>query len=567
MSLEIINCGYAKNNTGEEYIKNKLSKLYQESYAVLYIQPKLMNNIADFILIDPERGISILEVKDWDSNYIANLNPLDITNFEGIKRTNPSHQLLVYFNILNSLLSSCRNLYDSFGKFKINVTTKVCMTNLTKNEIESKYSSFFCIYPVEYLGKDELRNLTISEIFNNRYSSINDIELKNIRGILFPEIKIMDSMPLKKNNNLDNIIKVLDFEQERFAKRIIDGHYMITGVPGSGKTVIMLSRALFLLKQNPNWKILIMTYTKSLVSKLRNRLVSLQNELRYWGLNLNNIEIINFHKFAMKLAKNPDYPKTQEFWEYKLAEIALEEATPYYDAVLIDEYQDFDESWLKLSLAICKKYNDKENFFLAGDRLQSLYFRKDISWKSLGINIQGRSKLLKLSYRTGKQHIKTALKFLQNDPKLSNEISLFYEGASDIQTQEYGESINFLTEGISSIISKISELLSLGYKPSDILVLCPKLYQAQHIYENLGNLALNSMCGKEIIDNKLTLTTYHSAKGLESKICILAYFDTIQDRKLAYVGMTRASEHLYIHASDFDSCNFANEVRNLVEKL
>lgn len=567
MSLEIINCGYAKNNTGEEYIKNKLSKLYQDSDAILYIQPKLINNIADFILIDPNRGIAILEVKDWNTDYIASINPLEITNFEGIKRTNPSHQLMVYFNLLNSLLLSCRNLYDSFGKFKINVTTKVCMVNLSKSDIINRYSSFFCSYPVEYLGKDELRTLTIDEIFNNKYSSISDMELKNIRGILFPEIKLMDTIPSKKNDNIDKIIKVLDLEQEKFAKRIIDGHYMVTGVPGSGKTVIMLSRALFLLKQNPNWKILIMTYTKSLASKLRNRLIPLQNELNYWGLNSNNIEIINFHKLALKIAKNPSCPKTQEFWEHKLAEIALEEATPYYDAVLIDEYQDFDESWLKLSLAICKKHNNKENLFLAGDRLQSIYSRKDISWKSLGINIQGRSKLLKLSYRTGKKHINIALKFLENDPRLSNEISLFYEGTSDIKTQEYGESINFLTEGISSIISKIKELLSLGYNPSDILVLCPKLFQAQHIYENLGNLALKAKWGKEITDDKLILTTYHSAKGLESKICILAYFDIIQDRKLAYVGMTRASEHLYIHASDFDSHNFANEIKNLAEKM
>lgn len=565
MSLEIINCGYTRNNTGEEYIKNKLSKLYQNSHAILYIQPKLLNNIADFILIDPARGIAILEVKDWDTNYIADINPLHITNFEGIKYSNPSHQLMIYFNLLKSLLLSCKSLYNSFGKFKINVTTKVCMTNLSKTEIKNNYSSFFCSYPIEYLGREELRNLTINEIFNNNFSTISDIELRNIRGVLFPEIKLINPIPIKKNNEIDKMIKVLDLEQEKFAKRIIDGHYMITGVPGSGKTVIMLSRALFLLKQNPNWKILIMTYTKSLASKLRNKLVILQEELNYWGLNSKNIEIINFHKFAMRLIKNQNHSKTKEFWEYELAELALKEAIPYYDAVLIDEYQDFDESWLKLSLAVCKKYNNKENLFLAGDRLQSIYSRKDISWKSLGINIQGRSKLLKLSYRTGKQHINIALEFLQNDPKLSNEISLFYEGVSDIKTQEHGENINFLNEDISSIINKIKELISLGYNPSDILILCPKLFQAQYIYSNLGNLALNSECGKEITGNKLILTTYHSAKGLESKICILTYFDTIQDRKLAYVGMTRASEHLYIHASDFDSHNFANEIKTLVE--
>ncbi|MGR6010886.1 hypothetical protein ACT7CV_03210 [Bacillus paranthracis] len=74
----------------------------------------------------------------------------------------------------------------------------------------------------------------------------------------------------------------------------------------------------------------------------------------------------------------------------------------------MDEYQDFLDDWIRLCVKSCKEHtyvnNQKEtvtgiNLFLAGDRLQSIYNNSDHSWKSLGIDMRGRSSLLKKSYR------------------------------------------------------------------------------------------------------------------------------------------------------------------------
>jgi hypothetical protein len=46
----------------------------------------------------------------------------------------------------------------------------------------------------------------------------------------------------------------------------------------------------------------------------------------------------------------------------------------------------------------------------------------------------------------------------------------------------------------------------------------------------------------------MTITTYHSSKGLECKVCILLNVDNLCDKKLLYVGMTRASKKLCIHS-------------------
>ena len=159
-----------------------------------------------------------------------------------------------------------------------------------------------------------------------------------------------------------------------------------------------------------------------------------------------------------------------------------------------------------------------------------------------------------------------ALQFLKNDYKLEKEVNAFYEGTEDIQGQDYGEDIIFIKGEYKSISEVIQNLLYSGYKYEDILVLCKERYKINSIYESLPDkIKINCSIDNKISDKTIIITTYHSSKGLESKICILVDFDRLEEKKLAYVGMTRASEHLYIHANDYDSVNFATEVRDIAE--
>jgi superfamily I DNA and RNA helicase len=52
--------------------------------------------------------------------------------------------------------------------------------------------------------------------------------------------------------------------QENLAKQLGDKHRLIRGVAGSGKTLILASRAKLLSNENPDWKILILCYNISL---------------------------------------------------------------------------------------------------------------------------------------------------------------------------------------------------------------------------------------------------------------------------------------------------------------
>lgn len=339
----------------------------------------------------------------------------------------------------------------------------------------------------------------------------------------------------------------------------------------SGKTVILIARAIYLMQKNPEWKILIVTYNKSLTAKIKNKVDRLFEESFFFNKDINplNLEIVHFHKLALDNA-TIRVPKgaNSDFWENTLPNNALENATPQYNLVLIDEYQDFYDNWIKCCIKMIIKNDDESvNLFLAGDRLQSIYNPNENNWKqNIGLSMSGRSKLLKSSYRSVTSHLELALKFLKVDDKLKKEVEKFYNGADDIFSKNtHNSKVNFL-EGSYVEITEIIESLILQkeYEYKDIMVLGTYWNEMNDFFNQLPKkMKINSKVGKDVMEDKLTITTYHSSKGLENKICFLLHIDKILNRKLIYVGMTRASEHLYIHSKKFNEDNFAKELKSL----
>ena len=228
---------------------------------------------------------------------------------------------------------------------------------------------------------------------------------------------------------------------------------------------------------------------------------------------------------------------------------------PTYDAILIDEYQDFKDHWIQLCLKVCKKHEhngvETENLFLAGDRLQSIYNSKGHSWKSIGVNIVGRSKLLKTSYRSGSDHINLALDYLMDDEKLRKEIEKFYEGRDGVSCiSDIDNSIDFVRGNMESVNGYLKDLFaSENYSPEDVVVLLSSSDNIEAFYRYLDDeLRPISFSGNYLQSDKMNITTYHRSKGLEYKACVLLDVDSVKSKKVLYVGMTRASEKLCIHS-------------------
>ncbi len=558
-------------NKSERYILNKLKQLYmlESSISYLYLEPKIKNLTPDFILIDPIRGVMIIEIKAWSLDYFDTINQKEVKTTTGQNLENPAYKARRYFNTLQKIFYSTRVLIDKENHLKFRLHSIVIFTELKKSEaIENNIDSFFDYYPIRVLYKDELIKLELDKLFDNNIESIEFSLVDAIRSSIFPEIKIS-----KDKKSIDERILALDIEQERFAKSLPLGHYMITGIPGSGKTVALISRAIYLSKLFPNWNILILTYNKSLKSQLIYKIEAIKNSLDILDISICNIEVATFHQKAMQLSNlSPkNYRDNQEeFWRDILPNDALNYAEPIYDAILIDEYQDFYKNWFELVLKLLKEYRDNsgkvfKNIFLAGDRLQSLYNPKELNWKKdIGLDMRGRSKLLSISYRVTKEHIELGLSILRNDKRYKEEVTKFYEEGKDILLKNLtNNSIEILQSNDFGIVQKLQELF-LQYSYNEILLLAPTWSRVNSIKKALPiNIQHNIISSKDIVQNKANFTTYYSAKGIEAKVAIVIDIDKITDRKLFYVASTRAYSKLILHGENIRNSIIGEEIYNL----
>lgn len=559
--------------SGERYtLDQKLRKLLNNEDCFVYVQPNINSLRPDFVVIGKSFGVLIIEVKDWSEDFILSSNPI-IVNCENGRFKNPIDQVETYETIILSKLNSVFDFIDEDGELKVHVKKLVFYTNLSSEYLESK---------PELMGRSsrvydrkKLRTLTLEDLILERQNNLSNAEILAVRSVLFPEIAI----PTETSESDEFIevkdVKALDYEQEEFAKRVPNGHYMVSGIPGSGKTVILLSRALHLAQRYENYSILILTYTKALANKLKHQLSLKATDMNISEAVCSRIEIKNFHKlcydivgFNKRVADQSGEKYYSEIWPQD-AISGLKGKSGNYDAVLVDEYQDFHVDWFELCKRICKKNEDgQENLFFAGDRLQRIY---DITWssyKEIGINIQGRSKLLKTPYRTNQNHLDFALKFLSNDDVLAKDIGNFYEIDKLNSLANNGDSIDLVEGSPASISAYIDELVNnLDVRPEDILILCHTNNECREMLRNLSNnIASKFDSGKEPKEGRGLITTYHSSKGLESKYCILYKVDKFEvqraTRTLMYVGMTRASEKLIVNY-DRDK-NFASEILRLL---
>lgn len=561
---------------GEKKFLSVLKNIYSdvEHDVFLYEQPKIQqwkgeNSLRpDFILFDTKKGLCIFEVKDWTKKGIKNQNlehtQIHKKNGGSYISKNPFAQREEYEMEVKRMIMS-HNLFIQKNKEEINFPffSYTVFPNMDHLELENTLD-FIGPKTKKIITKDYFSILSPEKIFQG-YSCKNfsDLYVQCLKTTLFPELKIYKT----NKEEIVNDIKALDAEQEKIAKSIPNGHYKVSGVPGSGKTIIIMARAIHLLKENPDWKIKILTYNKQLVLKLeglKEKMLSALNdkENRMFNLFPENISISTFHAEAMKIAQiEKPKPCPKSWWDNTLAEEAHKKVMPIYNAVLIDEYQDFYENWITLALKTCKKdpITKMENFFIAGDQIQSINNNeKEPIWKNLGVNIVGRTKILKKPYRS--KNIKFALNILKNKKGFQEKITEHYESLLDIPDDNKKgitfigqENIKNFSEIINNLQTKVGENLD------EILILIPGKKDKEILKnflpkEILNKMKFSSSKSSNPFEKKILVSTFHSSKGIEAKHCVLFNIENLYTGKhtknnaeeLLYVGITRSSENSYI---------------------
>lgn len=358
-------------------------------YTTWYL-PDLRGREPDFVLYCKTIGLIVFEVKDWALEQIREADPhyflLRMGN-EHKKLKSPFHQAREYLNSLMDSIKMDGQLVsrdiNHYGKAKIPVDCGVVFPNISKME--------YCRRGLEkvidanriFFEDDLHRESTIcldhsgrcfheklAGMFPPRFKfQLTRQEYDHLKHLLFPVIKI-EHPPRNACAYVDPTKRthVLDDKQEAIARRSSPGINLIIGPSGTGKTLILIQKAAFLRQYRPDiGNILFVCSNIALVNYIK-RLLSEKGV----GIGPGAVEVYHFFDLCSKVL-GEIIQSEKESAEYKLSiiEKALVRAVGAgikYDAVLIDEGQDFTGKMIEFACSLAS--SETPNLTIAADEQQ-----------------------------------------------------------------------------------------------------------------------------------------------------------------------------------------------------
>lgn len=601
---------------GEERVFQILKKLPDDYLA--YYEPNINNRRPDFVVIAPDLGVIVIEVKGWYIPDIVRGSDSEIVVRDNDREKTVKHPLLQARNYQWRLVDLAskhprlsvllhqegphkNHFIFPFGHF-------VILPNITQESIRNYRNQDFSVIfpPKNTMTREELVSLenADSELIRNTLKGYFDPlwnfprllpeQIDILRAIIHPEI-ILSYLPSSADNTQADVvpqstvtilpkkypdIKVLDKRQEINAKKIGEGHRIVCGVAGSGKTVLLLSRARWLCERDPATEILLLCYN-----------VVFGTYLKYQLQDCQQVKIFHFDEWAKsngiyRLSFDPSTGTIEEDESLGIRFLArLQDRIGdfhKYDAVLIDEAQDFSPTWFKCALEAMKDPLDGD-LLIVCDGNQGIRPIHSISWKSLGIKAAGRTLHHKLdldkNYRNTYEILKLASNFVSNHIE-ENEDSFTIVPVNPETAIRRGPKPVMIhckdhKDECLNII-KISKLFLNGFNnngesidplnPDEIGVLYGGMRSYDlHLFDefihNFGLVTpviwLNSdrNARKKINDPGVKVQTIHSAKGLQYRAVFVMWADSymphssedaILKQRLLYVALTRAEDFLVI---------------------
>jgi hypothetical protein len=560
---------------------------------ITWYTPDIEGREPDFILYSRSVGLIVFEVKDWMVDQIRKADPASFRLQVGSKietRKSPFQQAREYLYDLVDKIKADGQLISRnaahHGNFKIPFNFGVVFPNInqiewTRNGFDKvpgaeKIFFFDDLHPSSDICSDpggQCFRDALEKRFKPQFQfKITSSELQHLKQLLFPTVKI--ELPERSNgqNYEERIerIKVLDHHQEALARKFDGGHRIISGPSGSGKTLILAHKAAFLKQYNPNINsILFLCYNITLVNYIRRLLSDKKVPLGESG-----VTVRHFYELCSEiLGEDVAYEKAGSDFYAMVVQEALskvEEFGKKYDAILVDEGQDFSTDMFKVVKSLLNPETD--NLTVVLDENQNIY-RDQISWEDAGIKTEGHVHRLTCGYRNTQELAGFASKFIgekSEDCKEEEEpFADYYDfhGPKPEITQfsDFTEITKFTADKIAEIVetdgcpySEIAVLYAMQYPGKDLKDPLPgmvgKALDSRGILNTWVSEDYRSKKTYDITTNSVTISTIHSVKGLDYSMVFLLGLDYLEPRgwtkdqlnRLTYVAITRARYQLFI---------------------
>jgi len=595
MAIMIPDSCPSRATEGEKRVYALLRDALPDSFTCWY-EPVIQGRYPDFTLLADDFGLLVLEIKGW---YLANIKRVNDQEVEHHRIEDGQTRVLMLKNPIAQARNYLYRARDELSKPEYSILNQdtgryrgklrfpcgfgVVFTNITRAHLdEAGLSTLFP--PERVICRDELTTLARSgdrevirrlrQLFPEPFpfDPLTADQVKTIQGAIHREVVVKVRPATAASIAPGQLLSpgavaldVLDATQEQVARSLGEGHHVLFGIAGSGKTTLILARARMLARRNPTHKILILCYNKALASYL---------DLQFKGdPNARNVETRTFHSWAISKTGLRQLNETFEDFESRVIASLLVEAdhgteSDKYDAILIDEAHDFEPDWFRCATSLLKGGTEGD-LLIAADAAQSLYGRnRQFTWKSVGVNAVGRARRLSRCYRNTKEILEFAWQVAQSaltDAEASethqrvlptkagrHEAAPLYRGCVTI-AEEHAQ--------VTAIVDRFR---SLGVPVEEIGVLYPRnedgraddlCRELRRDYEVcwISNEKDPNGGVRSLSRPGLRLSTIHSAKGLEFRAVIVTGLDLlpnwrerdeIRDSNLLYVGLTRAIDHL-----------------------
>lgn len=596
------------DTSGEGRLAERLEKKLEDDYLCWYnipVGPKALQ--PDFVVLHPRRGLLVLEVKDWRIETISTMDrgrgQIHVGGeLKAVK--NPLMQARAYALELNLLLERDPALRQGEGspyrgRLVMPYGYGVVMTRITRKQFEATNLAEV-LDPQRVIFQDEMTESVDEEAFQKRlWDMFHHVfpckltlpQIDRIRYHLHPEVRVNTDpgqfgLFADAADAVPSLVKVMDLQQEQLARSLGEGHRVIHGAAGSGKTMILGYRCAHLARATTK-PILVLCYNRSLASRL-------QQVIEERGLG-EKVTVRNFHVWCreMLVAFNVTLPANTLSIDSKMVEMVQKTIDgvdrgqiprAQYAAVLIDEGHDFQPDWFKLVVqmidphtnALLVLYDDAQSIYRKGPSL-------DFTFASVGIQAKGRTTILRLNYRNTVEVLAVARAFAT---ELFAARDTGEDGVPLIAPESAGrrgafpELIRFASDWQEweCIVERIQEAHDHGTSWNEIGVICrskSQLREAEQAFKRAGMpyaSGLNAR-GKTALYSdvdSVKIISMHSSKGLEFSCVFIPALHSMPkggeaeaaEARLLYVAMTRAMDRLVMtHHQD---SVFTEKIRNAI---
>lgn len=598
-----INSCVGKMTSGERRLARRLEALLEEDYLCWFDIPLgSKRRYPDFIVLHPSRGILFLEVKDWKLASIKKMDhhEVELLTDSGLKTvTNPMEQARqCSYQVVNQLEKDPQ-LQQLAGKHKGKLCLPygygVVLSNITRQQwnvaCDGNIAQETLMPSHLLLCKDEMTQSVDAEAFQSRLwdmfsyrfgDTLTLPQVDRVRWHLFPEMRIDHQQADLFGSDAEgegdgpsvieympDIVKIMDVQQEQLARSLGEGHRVIHGVAGSGKTLILGYRCLY-LAEALNKPVLVLCFNITLASKLR-------SFIQERGI-AHKVQVYHFHDWCGEQLRtyHVDLVASEaHVWERQVESVIAGVESGMipkgqYGALLIDEGHDFEAEWLTLVAQMVDP--DTNSLLLLYDDAQSIYKKQNklnFSLSSVGIQAKGRTTILRLNYRNTREILNFAYRFAKEYFTQSEDTDIPL-----IEPQAAGKNgedpVVKYFDNLSAEVAYVVRCLQVwnvkGMSWSDIAILYPggtagKLMAAALKKHNIPHCWLASSIYKKSYNpenDEVAILPIPSSKGLEFNTVVVldsSYVPQHRDDsehaqaecvRCLYVALTRAREHLLV---------------------